>query len=140
MKIDSGEFVTFVTGAESVSELLGSMESLGSPCVLIVKTDASFSADAAFPADIPFITAIAADEGQLPEKAGDVFDILLTSEEAEGYAEKLFKDKTKFQADQITACFIAARQGKDVLGCASRAFYRLMEVKNNSAEGGSTNE
>ena len=62
----------------------------------------------------------------------------IKAEEADEFVEKIFRDKTKKQIQEINACFIAARKApaEKVLELESRAFYRLMADKN----GGGANE
>ena len=139
MKINKKEFVTELSEAASLSEVCSEINAYGEPCLLIVFGDADFKADGAFPAELPFITAFAAAE---PESVSDevrsCFDLVISSENTDEYTEKLFKDKTKAQINEINKCFITARTGsqEDVLECESRAFYRLMAMKN----GGGCNE
>ena len=140
MIIKTDEFVTEVSGIASLSELKGA--ELGKPCMLIVQGDGSLSADKSdkalddFFMNAPYITALAADSPS--EDAASRFDMVIPAGDTREYTAKLFKDKTKWQADQINTCFIAARKGSqaDILDCESRAFYRLMAEKN----GGSDNE
>lgn len=137
MRIEKKEFVTEISGAASLSELCENTAELGSPCMLIVHTDGSLSADAEFPCDIPFITA-AAVSGDISDELRSRFDLVIPEEETIAFTEKLFKDKTPGQVKEINKCFIAARKGtqEDILECESRAFYRLMAAKN----GGGCNE
>ena len=137
MKTDIKELVTEVRGAASVSEICGAADSLGEPCMLIVY--GGIEADVLFPADVPFITAYAAAEGEsVSDSVKAAFDLVIDAGTVEEYTEKLFKDKTKWQINEINKCFIAARKGsqEEVLACESRAFYRLMAAKN----GGGINE
>lgn len=139
MKTEIKEFVTEVRGAGSVTEICGALSSFGEPCMLIVYGSGNFSADGSFPADVPFITAYAAGEGEnVSDGVRAAFDLVISAEGIDEYTGKLFKDKTKWQVNEINKCFIAARTGsqEDVLACESRAFYRLMAAKN----GGGSNE
>ena len=139
MNINIKEYVTEVSGISSLSELIGA--DLGSPCMLIVKggsisTDAGNSELDGFFRNAAYLTALADNEPS--EELAKRFDMVISADEADEWTERLFKDKTKWAADQITACFVKARTGtaEEVLDCESRAFYRLMAVKN----GGSSNE
>lgn len=138
--IKTDEFVTEVSGISSLSELLSA--DLGKPCLLIVHGSSSLSADVhdeelkSFFKNAPYITALADNEPDSDIAA--LFDMVIPSGDTSEYTAKLFKDKTKWQAEQINACFITARNGSqaDILDCESKAFFRLMAEKN----GGSINE
>lgn len=139
MKINKKEFVTSVLGAASISEVCSDIKAYGEPCMLIVFGGADFAADGGFPDDLPFITAFAADEPEsVSSEVRERFDLVISSENTDEYTEKLFKDKSEAQIKEINKCFITARNGsqKDILECESRAFYRLMAMKN----GGGCNE
>ena len=139
MKTEIKEFVTEVRGAGSVSEICGAAESLGEPCMLIVYGGEGFDCEGGFPADVPFITAYAASEGEtVSDGIRAAFDLVISAEGVDEYTGKLFKDKSKWAVNEINKCFIAARKGsqEDILTCESRAFYRLMAAKN----GGGSNE
>ena len=139
MNINIKEYTSEISGIASLSELMGA--ELGSPCLLIV-SGGNISAEADntalddFFRNAPFLTALADD--QPSEELAKRFDMVIPTEGIDEWTARLFKDKTKWAADQITACFINARTGTaaEVLDCESRAFYRLMAVKN----GGSSNE
>ena len=139
MNINIKEYTTEISGIASLSELMGA--ELGSPCLLIV-SGGNISAEADntalddFFRNAPFLTALADD--QPSEELAKRFVMVIPTEGIDEWTARLFKDKTKWAADQITACFIKARTGTaaEVLDCESRAFYRLMAVKN----GGSSNE
>ena len=101
--------------------------------MLIVYGGGALSADGSFPADTPFITAYAAAEDEcVSDSIRKAFDLVISAEGTDEYVEKLFKDKTKMKINEINKCFITARNGsqEDVLTCESKAFYRLMAVKN----------
>jgi len=139
MKINKKEFVTEVSDAKSVSELCTDISAYGEPCLLIVYGGADFSADGRFPAELPFITAFAAEDAEnVSSGIKDCFDLVISSENTDEYTEKLFKDKSRKQIEEINRCFIIARKDsqEDILACESRAFYRLMAEKN----GGGSNE
>ena len=139
MNINIKEYTTEISGIASLSELMDA--ELGSPCLLIV-SGGNISAEADntalddFFRNAPFLTALADD--QPSEELAKRFDMVIPTEGIDEWTARLFKDNTKWAADQITACFIKARTGTaaEVLDCESRAFYRLMAVKN----GGSSNE
>lgn len=139
MKTEKKEYVTEVSGITSLGELIGA--DLGSPCMLIVH-GSSISADidnkdiVDFLTNIQCVTALADDEPS--EELSELFDMVIPEDGIDEWTARLFKDKSKWAADQITACFVKARTGtaEEVLDCESRAFYRLMAVKN----GGSSNE
>ena len=138
MNIEIKEYTTEVSGMTSLSELLDS--ELGSPCLLIVKNSkitGGISNDIRdFFTKASFLTALAEDEPS--EELAELFDMVIPAEGIDEWTARLFKDKSKWAADQITACFVKARTGTaaEVLDCESRAFYRLMAVKN----GGGSNE
>lgn len=147
MKIDTTEFVTQVQGLKDLSELVENADKLGQPCLLMVYPSENAlltsgkdeKAIQDFFADAAFMTAVVTDENaNISEQAISLFDLKVSSENADEYADKLFNEKTKKQVDEITACFTAARKGsaQEVLDCESRAFYRLMAEKN----GGDSNE
>ena len=139
MKINKKELVTEVREASSVSQLCENISELGQPCLLVVCDNGSFSADGSFPADLPFITAFAADDiAVVSDDVRNSFDLVTDASGIDEYTEKLFKDKTRKQINEINQCFIIARKGsqEDILAQESRAFYRLMAEKN----GGGSNE
>ena len=138
MNTEIKEYTTEVSGVTSLSQLL--VEDLGSPCLLIVK-ESRITSDVSsdirkFFKNASFLTALA-DDAPTQELA-ELFDMVIPAEGIGEWTERLFKDKTKWASDQITACFVKARTGtaEEILDCESRAFYRLMAVKN----GGSSNE
>ena len=89
-----------------------------------------------FLSEAPFISAVVSDSAD-SELAASA-DMFIKSEEVDEYVEKLFKDKTKKQIQEINACFTVARNSPaaKVLEIESKAFYRLMANKN----GGNSNE
>ena len=138
MNTEIKEYTTEISGLDSLSGLINT--EIGSPCLLIVK-DSKISGDISddirkFFTNAPFLTVLADDEPS--EELAKLFDMVIPAEGIDEWTAILFKDKTKWAADQITACFVKARTGTaaEVLDCESRAFYRLMAVKN----GGSSNE
>lgn len=138
MNTEIKEYTTEISGISSLSELIGA--ELGEPCLLIIK-DSKITGDISddirkFFTNAPFLTALADDTPD--EETAKLFDMVIPSEGTDDWTARLFKDKTKWAAAQITACFVKARTGTaaEVLDCESRAFYRLMAVKN----GGSSNE
>lgn len=136
MRIEKEEFVTKISNADSIKEINASREELGSPCMLIVYGIADLNTEEGFPADTPFITAFAADDTEnVSSSVRNCFDLVISTENADEYVQKLFKDKSRSQINEINACFIAARNGsqEDVLSCESKAFYRLMAEKNGGA-------
>ncbi len=139
MKINKKEFVTEASEVIALSELCENIGALGQPCLLMIRPAEVMSLDAEFPDDTPFITAIVlkTDEG-FSEDMYKHFDLVVNEEEADEYADKLFKDKSRKQIEEINRCFITARKSsqEDILECESRAFYRLMADKN----GGGSNE
>ena len=139
MIIKTDEFVTEVSGIASLDELPEA--ELGTPCLLIVHVNGSISAGnsnktSEFFVNAPFVTALADNE---PDSSiSGFFDMVIPAENTGEFTAKLFKDKTRFQAEQINTCFIAARKGSqsDILDCESKAFYRLLADKT----GGSSDE
>lgn len=138
MNTEIKEYTTEISGMTSLSALLGA--ELGNPCLLIVKNSrisGGISDDIRdFFTKAPFLTVLADDEPS--EELAELFDMVIPAEGIDEWTARLFKDKSKWAADQITACFVKARTGSasEVLDCESRAFYRLMAVKN----GGGSNE
>lgn len=131
IKTEIKEYTTEVSGLISLGTLLDA--ELGSPCLLIVK-DSKISGDIssdirAFFTKAPFLTALADDAPS--EELTALFDMVIPSEGIDEWTARLFKEKSKWAADQITACFVKARTGTaaEVLDCESRAFYRLMAAK-----------
>ena len=146
MTISKTEIITSVCQISSLYQLLGSKEQLGEPCLLLILTDSStvLGADDSekaavreFLSEAPFMSAVVSESGADSELSSAA-DMSIKAEEADEYVEKLYKDKTKKQIQEINACFTAARKSpaEEVLGIESRAFYRLMADKN----GGSSNE
>ena len=138
MNTEIKEYTTEISGLTSLGALLDA--ELGSPCLLIVK-NSKISGDISddvrdFFTKAPFLTALADDKPS--EELAELFDMVIPAEGIDEWTARLFKDKSKWAADQITACFVKARTGTaaEVLDCESRAFYRLMAVKN----GGGSNE
>lgn len=143
MTINKNEITAKVSQISSLYQLLDSKEQLGEPCLLLIYTDSSTvlgaddsekSAVKAFLSDAQFMSAIVS-EGEPSEELRAAADMCIKAEEADEFVEKIFKDKTKKQIQEINACFIAARKApaEKVLELESRAFYRLMADKN---EGG----
>ena len=146
MTIKNNGIVTEVCGISSLYQLTEIKEQLGEPCLLIIYTDISTvlgdddaqkAAARDLLANAPFMSAVASDD-EINSEISSAADLVLKASEAEEYTEKLFKDKTKKQVSEITACFTAARKAsaEEVLTIESRAFYRLMADKN----GGNSNE
>ena len=146
MTINKTDITTSICQISSLYQLLDSKEQLGEPCLLLIHTDSStvLGADDSekaavreFLANAPFMSAIVSDSGADSELT-DAADMFIRADEADEYVEKLFKDKTKKQIQEINACFTAARKAPaaTVLDIESRAFYRLMADKN----GGNSNE
>ncbi|MBQ6035560.1 MAG: hypothetical protein IJL33_08675 [Ruminococcus sp.] len=146
MTINKNEITAKVSQISSLYQLLDSKEQLGEPCLLLIYTDSSTvlgaddsekSAVKAFLSDAQFMSAIVS-EGEPSEELRAAADMCIKAEEADEFVEKIFKDKTKKQIQEINACFIAARKApaEKVLELESRAFYRLMADKN----GGGANE
>lgn len=146
MTINKNEITAKVSQISSLYQLLDSKEQLGEPCLLLIYTDSSTvlgaddsekSAVKAFLSDAQFMSAIVS-EGEPSEELRGAADMCIKAEEADEFVEKIFKDKTKKQIQEINACFTAARKApaEKVLELESRAFYRLMADKN----GGGANE
>ena len=146
MTINKSEITTSICQISSLYQLLDSKEQLGESCLLLIHTDSStvLGADDSekaavreFLADAPFMSAIVSDSDADSELTAAA-DMFIRADEADEYVEKLFKDKTKKQIQEINACFTAARKAPaaQVLDIESRAFYRLMADKN----GGNSNE
>lgn len=146
MTINKNEITAKVSQISSLYQLLDSKEQLGEPCLLLIYTDSSTvlgaddsekSAVKAFLSDAQFMSAIVS-EGEPSEELRAAADMCIKADEADEFVEKIFKDKTKKQIQEINACFIAARKApaEKVLELESRAFYRLMADKN----GGGANE
>ncbi|SFW39755.1 hypothetical protein [Ruminococcus flavefaciens] len=146
MTINKNEITAKVSQISSLYQLLDSKEQLGEPCLLLIYTDSSTvlgaddsekSAVKAFLSDAQFMSAIVS-EGEPSEELRAAADMCIKAEEADEFVEKIFKDKTKKQIQEINTCFIAARKApaEKVLELESRAFYRLMADKN----GGGANE
>ena len=142
MTINKNEITAKVSQISSLYQLLDSKEQLGEPCLLLIYTDSSTvlgaddsekSAVKAFLSDAQFMSAIVS-EGEPSEELRAAADMCIKAEEADEFVEKIFKDKTKKQIQEINACFIAARKApaEKVLELESRAFYRLMADKNGS--------
>ena len=145
MTISKIEIITSVCQISSLYQLLGSKEQLGEPCLLLIHTNSStvLGADDSekaavreFLSEAPFMSAVVSDSAD--SELADAADMFIKAEEADEYVEKLFKDKTKKQIQEINACITAARKAPaaKVLDIESRAFYRLMADKN----GGGSNE
>lgn len=146
MTIINTETTARVSQISSLYQLLENKEQLGEPCLLLIYTDSSTvlgaddsekSAVKTFLTDAQFMSAVVS-EGEPSEELKAAADMCIKAEEADEFVEKIFKDKTKKQIQEINACFIAARKApaEKVLEIESRAFYRLMADKN----GGGANE
>ncbi len=140
MTITNNEITAKVSQISSLYQLLDNKEQLGEPCLLLIYTGSSTvlgaddnekSAVKAFLADAQFMSAIVS-EDEPSEELRAAADMCIKADEADEFVEKLFKDKTKKQIQEINACFIAARKApaEKVLEIESRAFYRLMADKN----------
>ena len=145
MTINKTEITTTICQLSSLYQLLENKEQLGEPCLLLIHIDSSTvlgkddiekTAVREFLSEAPFMSAVVSDNES--SELADIADMFIKTEEADEYVEKLFKDKTKKQIQEINACFIAARKSPvaKVLEIESRAFYRLMADKN----GGNSNE
>ncbi|MBP5379100.1 MAG: hypothetical protein J6Y64_06135 [Ruminococcus sp.] len=146
MTITKDEITARVSQISSLYQLLENKEQLGEPCLLLIYTDGSTvlgaddsekSAVKTFLTDAQFMSAVVS-EGEPSEELKAAADMCIKAEEADEFVEKIFKDKTKKQIQEINACFTAARKApaEKVLEIESRAFYRLMADKN----GGGANE
>ena len=146
MTIINTETTARVSQISSLYQLLENKEQLGEPCLLLIYTDSSTvlgaddsekSAVKTFLTDAQFMSAVVS-EGEPSEELKAAADMCIKAEEADEFVEKIFKDKTKKQIQEINACFTAARKApaEKVLEIESRAFYRLMADKN----GGGANE
>ena len=138
MRINKTDTLTEIREISDLGSLAGA--DIGSPALLIVYTDDNVGTDdniRDFFLNAPFITAAAGvTQGS---STASLFDLVLTVEEAQELPEKLFKDKSRRQINEINDIFIAARKGasqEELLTMESRAFYRLMADKN----GGGSNE
>ena len=140
MTITNNEITAKVSQISSLYQLLGSREQLGEPCLLLIYADSSTvlgaddnekSAVKSFLADAQFMSAVVT-EDEPSEELRAAADMCIKAEEPDEYIEKIYKDKTKKQIQEINACFIAARKApaEKVLEIESRAFYRLMADKN----------
>ena len=145
MTIINTETTARVSQISSLYQLLENKEQLGEPYLLLIHTDSGTvlgrddrekAAVREFLSEAPFMSAVVSDNED--SEITDAADMFIKAEEADEYVEKLFKDKTKKQIQEINACFIAARKAPaaEVLDIESRAFYRLMAEKN----GGNSNE
>ena len=138
MKITKTDTVTEISEISGLSCLEGA--DIGSPALLIVHISGNVGTDESirnFFLNAPFITAAAGSpsDGSL----SGLFDLVITEEEAAELPEKLYKDKSLRQINEINDIFIAARKGasqEELLTMESKAFYRLMAEKN----GGGSNE
>ena len=140
MTITKDEITARVSQISSLYQLLENKEQLGEPCLLLIYTDSSTvlgaddsekSAVKTFLTDAQFMSAVVS-EGEPSEELKAAADMCIKAEEADEFVEKIFKDKTKKQIQEINACFTAARKApaEKVLEIESRAFYRLMADKN----------
>ena len=145
MTIINTETTARVSQISSLYQLLENKEQLGEPCLLLIHTDSNTvlgkddsekTAVKEFLSEAPFISAVVSDSAD-SELAASA-DMFIKSEEVDEYVEKLFKDKTKKQIQEINACFTVARNSPaaKVLEIESKAFYRLMANTN----GGNSNE
>ena len=146
MTIANKDIITEVCQISSLYQLLDQREQLGEPCLIMIfvnsktvlgSNDTEKAAVRSLLSNAPFMSAIVSDD-EISDELSSAADLVLKASNAQEYTEKLFKDKTKKQVAEITACFTAARKGsaEDVLNVESRAFYRLMADKN----GGNSNE
>ena len=136
------ENLTEIRNIRHLAEISMQKDRLGTPCAVLVYmnelfTDAREPEVCGFFRNAPFLTVL------VPDSPDDVyvslakqFDLVMTAEEAETYFEKAFAGKTSFQCREITECFVKARNGspEDVLMQESRAFYRLMKLKNQNPD------
>lgn len=140
MTITKNDITAEVSHIGSLYELLGQREQIGDPCLLIIRADEStvLGADETEKSEVreylaraSFMSAVVSEDNDRSELS-EAADMVITPQEAEDFAEKLFKDKTKKQIQEINSCFTAARTAtaEEVLGTESRAFYRLMSEKN----------
>lgn len=140
MTITNNEITARVSQISSLYQLLDNKEQLGEPCLLLIYTESSTvlgaddsekSAVKSFLADAQFMSAIVS-EDEPSEELRAAADMCIRADEADEFVEKIYKDKTKKQIQEINACFIAARKApaEKVLEIESRAFYRLMADKN----------
>lgn len=146
MTITNHGIVTKVSHISSLYELLDKKEQFGEPCLMMLFTDCNTvlgaddtekAAVKEFLVSAPFMSAVVSDD-EISSELAFAADLTLKASDADEYTEKLFKDKTKKQVAEITACFTAARKASadEVLTIESRALYRLMADKN----GGACNE
>lgn len=146
MTITNNGIIAKICQISSLYQLLEAREQLGEPCLLLICAgeDTVLGTDSrekdevrSFLKSAPFMSAVVCGEDADAELTGAA-DLRLSASEAEEYTEKLFKDKTKKQIQEINACFIAARTApaEKVLETESRAFYRLMAEKNGGAANG----
>lgn len=132
MNLTKNDFVTEISGISALDEIISA--EIGTPCLLIVKADENTTVcdrekTADFLRNADFISALACENAE--NGFSDLFDMIIPYENTDEYAQKLFKERTPYQAAEITACFVKARKGTsdDVLECESKAFYRLMNKK-----------
>lgn len=146
MTIANKDIITEVCRISSLYQLLDQREQLGEPCLIMIFVDSKTvlgsngtekAAVRDFLENAPFMSAVVSDD-EISDELSSAADLVLKASNAQEYTEKLFKDKTKKQIAEITACFTAARKGsaEDILAVESKAFYRLMADKN----GGNSNE
>ncbi|MBE6868055.1 MAG: hypothetical protein E7494_04755 [Ruminococcus albus] len=131
MNILINELYTEICKVDMLSDII--CAELGDPCLLIVHDNGIMQAGnkakvRSFFADLPYITALASDSPDAD--IAEFFDIVIPADNADKYAENLFKDKTAFQIREITNCFVTAKNGStnDVLDAESRSFYRLIAL------------
>ncbi|WP_019678943.1 hypothetical protein [Ruminococcus flavefaciens] len=139
MTITKNDITAEVSHIGSLYEILGQREQIDDTCLLLIRADEStvLGADETEKSEVreylaraSFMSAVVSEDNDRSELS-EAADMVITPQEAEDFAEKLFKDKTKKQIQEINSCFTAARTpAEEVLGTESRAFYRLMSEKN----------
>jgi|GEM_PF-266501 len=136
------ENLTEVRNISRLAELAMQKDGLGTPCAVLVFMNETFTDDRVpevreFFRNAPFLTVL------IPDAPDDVhvslaklFDFMMTAEEADTYFNQAFAGKTAVQCREITDCFLKSRNGspEDVLAQESKAFYRLMHLKNQEQE------
>ena len=136
------ENLTEIKNLNQLAEILTVKEQFGTPCVLLVYMGKSFTDNRnsevrEFFRNAPFLMVLVPDSlDDVYVSLAKLFDLVMTSDEAETYFEKAFAGKSAVQCREITACFLKARNGslEDVLVQESKAFYRLMHLKNQNPE------
>ena len=136
------ENLTEISNIRHLEEIRMQKDQLGAPCVVLVYmkelfTDAREPEVREFFRNAPFLTVLVPDSpDDVYVALANLFDLVMTSDEAETYFEKAFAGKSAVQCREITECFVKARTGspEDVLTQESKAFYRLMNLKNQEQE------